>query len=118
MQRQVRIDEVKMQRSQTIHIFFRHATDKVFCYYESWTQWRTGNGQFKLSHVNPKLCTHITLAFIGLNADGTINELDSGPYNEFIKLKSKNANVKLLVSMGGWNEGSTTYSAVRKLRKK
>lgn len=90
--------------------------DKVFCYFESWTQWRSGNGQFKLSHVNPSHCTHITLAFVGLNTDGTVRDLGAGPYSDFIKLKATNPTVKLLISMGGWNEGSTTYSAVRKRR--
>ncbi len=33
-------------------------------------------------------------------------------FNRFINLKNSNPNVKLLIAMGGWNEGSTTYSAV------
>lgn len=33
-------------------------------------------------------------------------------FTRFINLKNSNPNVKLLIAMGGWNEGSTTYSQV------
>lgn len=36
----------------------------------------------------------------------------AGPYADIIALKNKNPNVKLLVSMGGWNQGSQIYSNV------
>lgn len=36
----------------------------------------------------------------------------AAPYQAFVGLKSINPNVKLLVSMGGWGEGSETYSNV------
>lgn len=109
MHKQVLLLNICLKILNKVSVYF---IDKVFCYFESWTQWRTGNGQFKLSHVNPSLCTHITLAFIGLNTDGTIKDLGAGPYSDFANLRSKNPAVKLLISMGGWNEGSETYSMV------
>lgn len=105
----------------------------MFCYYGSWAGGRSGNGAFNVENINAKLCTHISYAFIGLNANGSVKLLDSGSmlynsrprltfsitfhifldlFNRFINLKASNPNVKLLISMGGWNEGSATYSAV------
>lgn len=59
------------------------------------------------------LCTHITYAFIGLTSAGEIDTMGSNDdMPTFIALKEKNPNVKLLISMGGWNEGSTLFSQV------
>ncbi|KAG4076517.1 hypothetical protein HA402_011333 [Bradysia odoriphaga] len=89
------------------------ATNKVFCYFGSWAGGRSGNGAFSVENINPNLCTHIAYSFIGLNTDGSVKLLDSGTlFTRFINLKNSNPNVKLLIAMGGWNEGSSTYSAV------
>lgn len=89
--------------------------DNIFCYFGSWTGWRPGNGKFTVSDIDPKLCTHISYSFIGLSDTGSVNILDGGDlFPSFINLKMINPNVKLLVSMGGWNQGSEVYSNVKK----
>ncbi|XP_019556814.3 chitotriosidase-1-like [Aedes albopictus] len=95
------------------------ATDKVVCYFGSWATYRVGNGKFSVEDINPKLCTHIIYSFVGLDATtNTVKSLDT--YNDitlqalqrFVGLKSRNPSVKLMVAIGGWNEGSTTYSTM------
>ncbi|XP_056647983.1 acidic mammalian chitinase-like [Diorhabda sublineata] len=93
----------------------------IICYFASWTVYRTSYGKFDVSNIDPSLCTHFNFAFIGLNEDASIHILDSwesdaqGGYEGFkhlVALKEQNPDLKICVSMGGWNEGSKTYSKV------
>ncbi|XP_049812473.1 chitinase-3-like protein 1 [Schistocerca nitens] len=91
---------------------------KVVCYLGSWAAYRNGNGQFEIEYIQPELCTHLVYGFVGITSAGEVKILDpwmdlpSGKngYNRFNSLKS--ANTKTLIAIGGWNEGSTTFSAV------
>ncbi|CAL8099108.1 unnamed protein product [Orchesella dallaii] len=96
------------------------ADKKLVCYYGSWAVYRPGNGKFDVESIDPFACTHIIYGFVGLGADNRIQVLD--PYNDeeenwgrgamkrFTGLKSINPNLKALVAIGGWNEGSEKYS--------
>lgn len=63
-------------------------------------------------------CTHVTYSFIGLNDDGTTRILDNthavqrNGLTRFVDLRKKQPKLKVLVSMGGWSEGSERYSKV------
>ncbi|KAJ8962572.1 hypothetical protein NQ318_000965, partial [Aromia moschata] len=91
----------------------------VVCYFASWTFYRDGNGKFDVSNIDQSLCTHIMFAFIGLGEDYQVIILDSwesnddnGPmgFEHLVGLKQSNPELKVLVSMGGWSEGSNRYS--------
>ncbi|KAJ8928195.1 hypothetical protein NQ314_019258 [Rhamnusium bicolor] len=90
----------------------------VICYFASWTVYRPGNGKFDVPDIDPSLCTHILFGFVGLGWDGRVQILDGWESNDdglqgfqhLINLKQSNPNLKVLVSMGGWNEGSAKYS--------
>ncbi|XP_035893380.1 probable chitinase 10 [Anopheles stephensi] len=94
------------------------ATDRVVCYFGSWATYRIGNGKYDVENINPNLCTHIIYTFVGLDTKGNVKILDSwldislGGYSRFVQLKQRNPNVKLLVAIGGWNEGSASYSTM------
>lgn len=89
----------------------------VTCYVASWAIYRNHNGMFEISDINPELCTHIIYAFAGLNNESwTIKSLDPhldierDNYKNMIQLHKKNPNLKILLAIGGWNEGSQSYS--------
>ncbi|XP_076284259.1 chitinase-3-like protein 1 [Lasioglossum baleicum] len=97
------------------------AEKKIVCYFGSWTVYRPGNGQIAIEDINPRLCTHMIYSFIGINTDGTVRILDAwadladgGGKNGFGKFTSlaKQNDVKALIAIGGWNEGSTKFSQV------
>ncbi|XP_055379611.1 chitinase-3-like protein 1 [Condylostylus longicornis] len=91
---------------------------KIVGYYGSWATYRNGNGQVKIDNINPSLYTHIIYSFIGADVEGNVqvldqnNDITNGGLRNFINLKMKNPEVKLLVAMGGWNEGSEKYSQI------
>ncbi|XP_050092519.1 chitinase-like protein 3 [Anopheles aquasalis] len=94
------------------------ATDRVVCYFGSWATYRTGNGKFEVENIDPTLCTHIVYTFVGLDTKGNVKILDSwldvslNGYSRFMQLKQRNPAVKLFIAIGGWGEGSATYSAM------
>lgn len=68
--------------------------------------------------IDPNLCTHVIYTFVGLTWEGGVQILDD--YNEvvlkalerFAALRKINPSLKVMVAMGGWNQGSTVYSHV------
>lgn len=33
------------------------------CYFPNWTQYRQGKGKYRVSEIDPKLCTHLIYSF-------------------------------------------------------
>lgn len=72
----------------------------VMGYYPSWTGSDAGQVQFQ------KL-THIIYSFINPTAAGGLTEVNSKLLGELVVLGRKNG-VKVMVAIGGWNNGNTT----------
>lgn len=96
---------------------------RVVCYLGSWANYRTGNGKFVVEDIDPFLCTHLMYAFAKVQngkvaSDDTYLDLKEkgglGAYERFNKLREKNPQLKTLISVGGWNEGSRKFSALAK----
>ncbi|GIY59439.1 chitotriosidase-1 [Caerostris darwini] len=93
---------------------------RVVCYLGSWANYRRDDGKFKIEDIDPELCTHLIYGFAKLNHNNRIAAYDSyldlkenwglGAYERFNGLKKKNPQLKTLIAIGGWNEGSTKYS--------
>lgn len=68
------------------------------CY---WTSWGS-----TLSNSNPSLCTHVSYAFLDVDANG--NLFNGNGMNAFKGLRNSYPNVKLLFSIGGANYGGNS----------
>ncbi|XP_068622318.1 probable chitinase 2 [Battus philenor] len=95
----------------------------VVCYIGTWATYRPKDGQFDISHLEPSLCTHIVYSFAGLDETTMgIKSLDSWNdiekdngnfgYKGIVALKSRYPHLKVTIAIGGWNEGSSKYSAM------
>ncbi|ERL88103.1 hypothetical protein D910_05492 [Dendroctonus ponderosae] len=107
--------------NSNIYFYCQLVNEKnIYCYFESWTIYRPGNGKFDIENIDTSLCTHIAFTFLGVEEDGSLNILDpweSDPdglngFQRLVNLKSQNSKLKVLASLGGWNEGSEKYSKV------
>nr|AAB68960.1 chitinase [Onchocerca volvulus] len=92
------------------------------CYYTNWAQYRQGEGKFLPEDIPKGLCTHILYAFAKVDQSGTSlpfewNDEDTnwskGMYSRVTKLKENDPEMKILLSYGGYNFGSSTFTAIR-----
>jgi len=89
---------------------------RVVCYYANWAVYRQGSASFSPQNINPYLCTHLIYAFGGLGKDDKIvpfdeyQDIQKGGYGRFAALKTYNRELKTMLAIGGWNEGSTRFS--------
>ncbi|KAI5637311.1 glycosyl hydrolases family 18 domain-containing protein [Phthorimaea operculella] len=89
---------------------------RVVCYYTNWSVYRPGTARFNPQNINPYLCTHLVYAFGGFTKDNTLKpfdkyqDIEKGGYAKFTGLKTYNKQLKTLLAIGGWNEGSSRFS--------
>ncbi|XP_023290095.1 mucin-17 [Orussus abietinus] len=92
------------------------AERRVVCYYTNWSVYRPGTAKFSPQNINPYLCTHLIYAFGGFTKDNTLKpfdkyqDIEKGGYAKFNGLKSYNKDLKTMLAIGGWNEGSSRFS--------
>nr|XP_031835642.1 mucin-5AC-like [Nomia melanderi] len=92
------------------------AERKIVCYYTNWSIYRPGTAKFSPQNINPYLCTHLIYAFGGFTKDNALKpfdkyqDIEKGGYAKFTGLKTYNKNLKTLLAIGGWNEGSSRFS--------
>ncbi|PNF23034.1 hypothetical protein B7P43_G09842 [Cryptotermes secundus] len=89
---------------------------RVVCYYTNWSVYRPGTAKFSPQNINPYLCTHLIYAFGGLTRENSLRpydkyqDIEQGGYAKFTGLKTYNKQLKTMLAIGGWNEGSTRFS--------
>jgi len=94
----------------------------VVCYLGTWATYRPDEGAYDLdSSFDPTLCTHLIYSFAGLdNKTNELKPLDAyldleeeygrAWYKKANLLKLRHPHLKVLLAVGGWNEGSIKYS--------
>ncbi|XP_032074165.1 chitotriosidase-1-like isoform X1 [Thamnophis elegans] len=87
---------------------------RLVCYFTNWSQYRQDRGKFLPKDIDPKLCTHLIYAFAGMkdNKITTIEWNDEQLYKDFNNHKKTNPGLNTLLAIGGWNFGSTKFSAM------
>merc|ERR1719367_1122872 len=104
--------ELRQKRQSSQYIDDR----KVVCYYANWAVYRQGDAKFTPQNINPYLCTHLIYAFGGLGKDDTLvpfdeyQDIEKGGFGQFAALKTYNKDLKTMLAIGGWNEGSRRFS--------
>nr|XP_022913608.1 probable chitinase 2 [Onthophagus taurus]XP_022913616.1 probable chitinase 2 [Onthophagus taurus]XP_022913621.1 probable chitinase 2 [Onthophagus taurus] len=103
---------------QEITINGSHHNKVVICHVEIWSVYRRDAGAFSIEEIDPSLCTHLVFGYTHLNE--TTDEiiifeswsklLGRKSHENISKLKAKKPDLKVLVSLGGWLDGSIKYS--------
>ncbi|XP_055596596.1 mucin-5AC-like isoform X2 [Uranotaenia lowii] len=89
---------------------------RVVCYYTNWSVYRPGTAKFNPQNINPYLCTHLIYSFGGFTKENTLKpydkyqDIEQGGFAKFTGLKTYNKNLKTMLAIGGWNEGSSRFS--------
>ena len=101
----------------------------VVCYWGTWANYRPVEGKFTPESVDGSLCTHLIYSFAGLDsAKSTIKSLDTwmdletdyglAGFRKATDLRNTWSHLKVMIAIGGWNEGSKKYSEMARDAKK
>ena len=93
----------------------------VICYWGTWANYRPKLGKFVADNVDGNLCTHLIYSFAGLDTTNwNIKTLDAWldleenyglkGFKKATDLRLKYPHLKVMIAIGGWNEGSKKYS--------
>ncbi|KAM3872057.1 acidic mammalian chitinase-like [Diretmus argenteus] len=91
------------------------SSSRLGCYFTNWSQYRSGNGKFMPSNIDPKLCTHLIYAFSAINDANelvTVEWNDETLYKSFNGLKEGNPHLTTLLAVGGWKFGSKKFTTM------
>ena len=91
--------------------------EEIFCFFESWSDSRQGDGEFTLNHLEPQLCTTLVFLQAELDDDGLApnnpwqqtDENGQELYKNVNELKKKHK-LRTLLSVGSWNDEFSKFS--------
>ncbi|XP_013866364.1 acidic mammalian chitinase [Austrofundulus limnaeus] len=89
------------------------SSTKLVCYFTNWSQYRVGLGKYLPDNVDPHLCTHLIYAFSQISPSNELKTLewnDEVLYQSINGLKNRNPQLKTVLSVGGYNAGSSHFT--------
>ncbi|CDW58146.1 CBM 14 and Glyco hydro 18 domain containing prote in [Trichuris trichiura] len=86
------------------------------CYFTNWSQYRPESGKYLPENYEDGLCDYIFFAFAWMKDTFEItnfewNDIDT-LYKGIAKLKSRDSNLKTLLSIGGWTFGTRKFKTM------
>nr|UBY12661.1 chitinase [Eisenia andrei] len=84
---------------------------KRVCYITNWAQYRPAPASWFPNKTDPSLCSHVLFAFAIIDANNSVihqewnDDIPGGLYDQTIALKEREPNLKVLISIGGYNFG-------------
>ncbi|XP_067566269.1 oviduct-specific glycoprotein-like [Pseudorca crassidens] len=91
------------------------AAHKLVCYFTNWAFSRPSPASILPRDLDPFLCTHLVFAFASRNNNQIVpkdSQDEKILYPEFNQLKERNKEVKTLLSIGGWNFGTSRFTTM------
>ncbi|XP_077190705.1 chitinase-3-like protein 2 [Paroedura picta] len=90
------------------------STYKLVCYFTTSSQYRPHGGRFIPETIDANLCTHIIYAFAKISNNQITHAEwnDESTFANLNKLKTINPHLKILLSVGGYGEGSKPFSQI------
>lgn len=85
----------------------------LVCYFTNWAWYRPVGGKFIPEDINANYCTHINYGFAVLDSNtlkikvhDSWADIDNRFFRRVVSLKEINPKLKVLLSLGGWNDSS------------
>uniref|UniRef100_A0A8C6D5T6 Oviduct-specific glycoprotein n=1 Tax=Moschus moschiferus TaxID=68415 RepID=A0A8C6D5T6_MOSMO len=91
------------------------AAHKLVCYFTNWAFSRPGPASILPWDLDPFLCTHLVFAFASMNNNQIVPKDPQNEkilYPEFNKLKERKRGLKTLLSIEGWNFGTSRFTTM------